>query len=209
MASEWACCSLPFHIPHFLHHDCRCHGCTQLKDAEILPHLKLEGISPRLPEHFVDEFKQERFLKLYPVKKCRPFIADFAPHFAYPGSLIVILGHNFYPRRDRNEVTVGGQRAIVVTAEPHRLVVISSFGSGVGPIEVCTNKGVGKSREDFTPIPGPAPSRLPRDLPPLSYEGIGSGADDTVSIQPKSVNRTAAAGDTGGFSFFISFKRRL
>ncbi|KAK0749691.1 hypothetical protein B0T18DRAFT_407344 [Schizothecium vesticola] len=198
MASKWACCSLPFHIPHFLHHGCRCHGCNQPKDAEVLPRLKLEGISPRLPEHFVDEFKQERFLKLYPVKKCRPFVADFAPHFAYPGSLIVILGHNFYPRRDKNEVTVGGQRAIVVTAEPHRLVVISSFNSGVGPIEVCTNKGVGKSREDFTPIPGPAPSRLPRDLPPLSYEGIGSGADDTVSIQPKSINQIVAADDTGG-----------
>ena len=132
MPSTWVCCSLPFHLPHLFHHGCRCHGCTQAKDAEILPRLKLDGISPPLPEHFVDEFKQEKFLKLYPVKKCRPFIADFAPHFAYPGSLVVILGHNFYPRRDKNDVTVGGKRAIVVTAEPHRLVVISSFGSDIG-----------------------------------------------------------------------------
>ena len=82
---------------------------------------------------------------------------------------------------------MGPKRAIVVTAEPHRLVVISSFNAAVGPVEVCTDKGAGKSRDNFTPIPGPAPSRLPQDLPPLSYEGVGSGADDTVSIQPKSL----------------------
>lgn len=104
-----------------------------------LRRLKLDGISPPLPGHFVNQFKQERFPKLYPVKKCRPLIADVAPHFAYPGSLIVILGHNICPRRDKNELTVGGQRAIVVTAEPHRLVAISSLTSGAGPIEACTN----------------------------------------------------------------------
>lgn len=42
------------------------------------------------------------------------------------------------------------------------------------------------------------PSRLPKDLPPLSYEGIGSGADDAVSTQPKSIVQTTEAGDAGG-----------
>ncbi|GAB1317813.1 hypothetical protein MFIFM68171_08023 [Madurella fahalii] len=191
MALKWIC-GFPLHSPF---HRYRCYGCSLAKDAETVPRLKLDGISPPLPEHVLDETKQEQFLSLYPAKGCRPIIADFAPHFAYPGSLIVIVGHNFYPRRDKNEVTIGGRSAIVVTAEPHRLVVISDFFAEIGPVQVCTRKGIGKSKHDFTPISGPPPGPQFLDAPPLSYEGIGNDpVTPDASVQSKSPVSDQAVG---------------
>lgn len=108
---------------------CGCHCCCHEgdHDGEKLPRLSLKDISPRLPDYIIDEYKQEQFLKLYLTKDCGPHIVEFSPWSACAGSLIAIIGHGFALGRDLNIVTIGGYKALVVTAERHRLVVICDF----------------------------------------------------------------------------------
>src|ERR1700733_4991678 len=56
-------------------------------------------------------------------------------------SLMVAVGHGFESRRELNTVTVGGSKALVVTAERHRLVVICSFHVRSSPVCVKINDG--------------------------------------------------------------------
>ncbi|KAH0558923.1 hypothetical protein GP486_004454 [Trichoglossum hirsutum] len=153
---------------------CCCHHGEQ--NGEMIPRLSLKDISPRLPNYMVDKHKQERFLANYPSKDCRPHIAEFSPWSAYPSSLVVIIGHGFAPRRELNTVTIGGHRALVVTAERHRLVVISDFKTRDGPVCVKTHCGEATGARDFKVLYWPAPYPAPEvDGPPYSFEGVGDG----------------------------------
>lgn len=135
----------------------------------------------------LDQYNQEQFLKLYPAEKCHPIIADFAPRSAVPGSLIVIIGHGFAGRRDLNTVTIGGHRAIVVTAEHHRLVVISNKKSSAGPLKVKTHFGTAVGPRNFVNLPWPSPDSL-IDAPPHSFEGVGAGT--SASLRTKLLLQT-------------------
>ncbi|KAL5332097.1 hypothetical protein ACEPPN_001641 [Leptodophora sp. 'Broadleaf-Isolate-01'] len=134
----------------------------------------------------LDQYNQEQFLKLYPAEKCHPIIADFAPRSAVPGSLIVIIGHGFAGRRDLNTVTIGGHRAIVVTAEHHRLVVISNKKSSAGPLKVKTHFGTAVGPRNFVNLPWPSPDSL-IDAPPHSFEGVGTAKVLAVCMYLKDV----------------------
>ena len=157
--------------------DKKCHCCCHdgEYDGEKLPRLSLQGIAPRLPQYMLDEYKQGQFLSLYPVKDCRPHVVEFSPWSAVPSSLIVIIGHGFKPRRELNQVTVGGSKALVVTAERHRLVVICSSDIKSGPVHVKTNDGEATGPRDFVVLPWPLPTPEV-DGPPYSFEGVGDGA---------------------------------
>lgn len=138
----------------------------------MLPRLSLKGIVPSLPPYILDEHQQEKFLSLYPVKDCRPHIVEFSPWSGVSSSLIVIIGHGFRPRRELNQVTVGGTKALVVTAERHRLVVICSSQVKSGPVRVKTHDGEGTGPRDFKVLSWPPP--FPEvDGPPYSFEGVG------------------------------------
>jgi M6 family metalloprotease-like protein len=113
-------------------------------------------------------------LSLYPVGDCRPRIVEFSPWSAVPSSLIVIIGHGFAPRRELNIVTVGGSRALVVTAERHRLVVICGFRVKNGPVHVKTSDGEATGPRDFKVLSWPHPTSE-ADGPPFSFEGVGDG----------------------------------
>jgi M6 family metalloprotease-like protein len=160
-----------FSCRHGHHNDKRCHCCCH--DGG-LPRLSLKDIAPRLPEYMVDEYKQEQFLSLYPVKDCRPHIVEFSPWSAVPSSLMVIIGHGFEPRRELNTVTVGGCKTLVVTAECHRLVIICSFHVKSGPVCVETNDGKATGPRDFKVLSWPRPTPEV-DGPPYSFEGVGDG----------------------------------
>jgi len=160
------------------HSDCKCcHCCCHdgEENGEKLPRLSLKGIAPALPEYMLDEYKQEQFLSLYPVKDCCPHIVEFSPWRAVPSSLMVIIGHGFQPRRELNTVTVGGVKALVVTAECHRLVVICDWRVKGGPVCVKTKFGVASGPRDFIVLSWPLPTSEV-DGPPYSFEGVGDGA---------------------------------
>jgi len=159
---------------------CCCHDGEQ--DGDKLPRLSLKGIAPRLPEYMVDEYKQEQFLSLYPVKDCRPHRVEFSPWSAVPSSLMVIIGHGFKPRRELNTVTVGGSKALVVTAECHRLVVICSWHVKGGPVCVKTKHGEATGPRDFIALSWPLPAPEV-DGPPYSFEGVGDGT--TVDLRTR------------------------
>src|SRR5258708_2814521 len=161
------CCDAP-------HKGKKCHCCCHdgEYDGEMLPRLSLKGIVPSLPSYILDKHQQEKFLSLYPVKDCRPHIVEFSPWSGVSSSLIVIIGHGFRPRRELNQVTVGGKKALVVTAERHRLVVICSSQVKSGPVCVKTHDGEGTGPRDFKVLFWPPP--FPEvDGPPYSFEGVG------------------------------------
>ncbi|EPE26335.1 E set [Glarea lozoyensis ATCC 20868] len=186
------CCLFPC-IPQ-----CHC-CCHDGQDDEHLPRLSLTGISPPLPDYMLDEYQQEQFLKLYPAKDCGPAIADFSPRSAYPGSLVVIIGHGFAPRREKNRVTIDGHRALVVTAERHRLVVISNSNSSTGPVNVKTSYGQASGPRNFVILAYPAPDAFFKDAPPWSFQGVGDGK--SLPLRSKLLqNQRIAAEDAGTVS---------
>lgn len=70
---------------------------------------------------------------------------------------------------------VGGSKALVVTAERHRLVVICSSTVKSGPVSVKTKDGSATGPRDFMVLSWPLP--YPEvDGPPYSFEGEGDGA---------------------------------
>lgn len=114
------------------------------------------------------------------MKRCEPLIADFAPRSAYPGSLIVLVGHNFATRRELNKVFIGGHRAIVVTAERHRLVVICHYLTRDGPVHLKTPTGKATGPRDFIVTGWPSPGPPDKDAPPYSFEGVGAGVSQAL-----------------------------
>ena len=164
--------------------DCGCPCHQDAEDSEKLPRLSLKDIAPRLPDYMVDEYKQEQFLARHTSNHCGPRIVEFSPWSACPSSLVVIIGHGFAPRRELNKVTIGGHRALVVTAELHRLVVISDFKTRNGPVCVSTRCGESKGPRDFKVVSWPAPYPAPElDGPPHSFKGIGDGK--WMDLKPK------------------------
>ena len=167
--------------------DCGCPCHHGSKDGEKLPRPSLKDISPRLPVYMVDEYEQEQLLALHPSKDCGPHVVEFSPWSAFPGSLIVIMGHGFAPRRELNTVSIGGSEALVVTAERHRLVVISDFKTRDGLVSVSTRCGKSTGPRDFKVLSWPAPYPAPEsDGPPYSFRGAGNGT--WIELRPKMSN---------------------
>lgn len=63
------------------------------------------------------------------VRRSRPVaglrVDDFSPKHGWPGTIISITGHGFSPVRDSNAVYIGAERALVVEADPNRLLVVT------------------------------------------------------------------------------------
>jgi len=60
-----------------------------------------------------------------------PHIDAVSPSGGWPGTIVTIEGGGLTAVRDDVTVTIGGARALVITAEPQRLVVPTGSGRSV------------------------------------------------------------------------------
>ncbi|MCC5667770.1 IPT/TIG domain-containing protein [Nostoc sp. CHAB 5784] len=101
-----------------------------------------------------------------------PSITDFSPMAGLPGTMLEINGTNFSTTRWENEVTVGGEAAVVVQAESNRLMVITSSQTKTGLVSAKVGTRTATSTNPFTILPYPEAS-AGQDGPPISFEGTG------------------------------------
>jgi hypothetical protein len=71
------------------------------------------------------------------------------PQLGWPGTLVTIDGEGFGPGLDDNQVTVGGQSALVVRAAPLQLQVLVLEGTVSGPVDVTLAGANATGPEDF------------------------------------------------------------
>ncbi|WP_428265863.1 IPT/TIG domain-containing protein [Haliangium sp.] len=137
----------------------------------------LATISPRL----LERWRYEAILEATPVDPDPgPKIVEFEPVAGYAGTTMVIIGANFGATREANQVFVGGMPAVVVEAEPNKLLVITDYRSKSGAVEVVTADGHAESVVDFERLPWPKPGDG-ADAPPFSFMGAGMAAGGGAS----------------------------
>src|SRR5262245_20386016 len=71
-----------------------------------------------------------------PLPPPSPTIASFTPSGGWPGSIVTISGSGFTEVRDDHLVTIGGARALVITASTTELMVMAGELTVSGPIQV-------------------------------------------------------------------------
>lgn len=108
-----------------------------------------------------------------------PSINHFEPIQGHPGTMLDIHGMNFSPNKADNNVTVGGEPAFVVAAEPTKLTVISSLSTVTGPVTVEVGGNSDTGPVDFTVLPAPIAAKG-EDGPPIFYQGRGNPMGGTA-----------------------------
>lgn len=119
----------------------------------------------------------EFFRRIFGPATPNPSILDFRPIRGHPGSRLVISGENFSGNRQENKVVVGGEKALVVTADPNRLEVITAKSTLTGPVQVEVGGRTGDGPVDFEALDPPPPNV---DGPPVFYEGAGQGVQQVA-----------------------------
>ena len=105
-----------------------------------------------------------------------PTIVTFSPDGGWPGSIIKIVGNNYTDIRDDHFVTIGGSRALIISAAPTELVVLAGQGTTTGPIQIAvTGKGSVSSAQNFTIFPIPDVRDLGVGGPPVFFHGPQPG----------------------------------
>lgn len=105
-----------------------------------------------------------------------PTIKAFAPAGGWPGSLVTIRGSNFSDIRDDVQVTIGGARALIVTASTTELFVLAGESTVTGPVMVTvTSKGTATSATPFEVLPSPDVRDLSVAGPPVFFHGPQPG----------------------------------
>jgi hypothetical protein len=114
-----------------------------------------------------------------------PRINAFVPGDGWPGTVLTIDGAGFAPARDDNIVTIGGERALVLTASATELQVLAGEGTVTGPVQVTTSAGAGSSTVDFKVLPWPEPDDVMTMGAPRFFHGPQSGTPQLgVADQP-------------------------
>jgi len=122
------------------------------------------------------------------VRRSRPVaglrVDDFSPKHGWPGTIISITGHGFSPVRDSNAVYIGAERALVVEADPNRLLVVTPMTTVTAPLKVTVGGSTATS-ETFTVLPIPDPADPTLSGPPRFLAGPHVGTPATnVQNQP-------------------------
>ena len=75
-----------------------------------------------------------------PVKDAEPLLSYVLPPVASPSSVIQLFGKNFSTMVDENIVTIGDQKATVLTAEASRLyVAVPQLAEGEYPVKLSVS----------------------------------------------------------------------
>lgn len=105
-----------------------------------------------------------------------PSITSFSPGDGWPGTLLTIRGARFAPTRDDNVVSVGGDRALVLTASTTELRVLAGEGTVSGPVRVTTAAGDGTSAAPFNVLPWPELNDVASPGAPAFFHGPQQGS---------------------------------
>lgn len=105
----------------------------------------------------------------------RPRVSGFEPSGGWGGTTIVIRGAHFDPERDGNQVSVGGQRALVIEAAAERLRVVAHRDTTTGPVEVTVGGRIGSSAREFTVLSHPDQGDITQAGPPRCFTGPQPG----------------------------------
>src|SRR4051794_31022669 len=104
-----------------------------------------------------------------------PLVISFTPGDGWPGTRLTIRGLRFSPTRDDNVVSIGGVRALVLTASTTELGVLAGEATTTGPIRVSTPAGDDTSAAPFTVLPWPTPDDVASPGAPLFFHGPQHG----------------------------------
>ncbi len=106
-----------------------------------------------------------------------PQVNRFRPPTGRAGCQVDIEGLGFAAVRADNQVTIGGQPALVVAASPTGLKVITDPETVNGPVEVVVGGQTGRAGQDFRVLGYPGVSE---DGPPILFAGVGEGLPGDV-----------------------------
>lgn len=101
-----------------------------------------------------------------------PLISNFHPPAGPKGIVVEIVGSGFAAKAQDNDVQIGGERALVLSAASNRLEVLTGPATVTGPVAVRVGTDTATGPRDFElsqQLPG-------ADGPPIVYQGRGSGA---------------------------------
>ncbi|KAK5055957.1 hypothetical protein LTR84_012507 [Exophiala bonariae] len=142
------------------------------KGDDFGPRLRLQNTGLDIAPYVLDSQALRRSQEQYSFKPSECVITDFYPRQGTGGSMIVLVGNGFASNREDNEVTIAGARALVVEAQPNRMVVISNNHAKSGAIHVVNTSSEGKatSRGIFKVIE-PHLIKEEADGPPISLAG--------------------------------------
>ncbi len=121
--------------------------------------------------HFIDEMMHSIFPDLSPALPT-PAIIDFTPLTGYFGTVVTINGEHFANKVSDNNVKIGGQPAIVVSASASKIMAIVGRGAITDKVTVTVGADSATSAMDFQILPYPAAGSSD-DGPPLILEGQG------------------------------------
>jgi hypothetical protein len=105
-------------------------------------------------------------------------IHEVSPVEGWPGTIVEIRGEGFDPHRDANAVIVGNRPALVLRAEPERLVVMAAEDARTGEIRVS----VGPDSEEgpaFELLPWPEEHDWMAPAAPRFFHGPQGGTPST------------------------------
>ena len=105
-----------------------------------------------------------------------PAIASFSPDGGWPGTIVTIAGSAYTATRDDHVVTIGGVRALVISATPTQLVVLAGEATVTGQIHInVAGLGGVTSARSFTILPVPDVRDLGVGGAPVFFHGPQPG----------------------------------
>jgi hypothetical protein len=118
----------------------------------------------------------EGWLNLLPLG---PGVSGFTPTEGWPGTIMQISGHGFSANRDDNLVRIGGSSALVIEAEPNRLLVLAGESTLSGPVSVTVGGSTATAVQLFKVLPYPTTANVLEDGPPVFFHGPLHGTPST------------------------------
>ncbi len=115
------------------------------------------------------------FRRIFFPTSTSPVVTSFIPGNGWPGTILTIRGTRFAVRRDDNVVTIGVERALVLTASTTELRVLAGEDTVSGTVKVTTAAGDGTSATAFTVLPWPMPDDVSSPGAPAFFHGPQHG----------------------------------
>jgi hypothetical protein len=117
-----------------------------------------------------------------------PRITSFAPLEGRASCVVTIDGSGFSAAREENQVVVGGEPVLVVSASASRLVVITDPEVTDGPVQVSVGSRSATSTATFRVLAYPGGDE---DGPPILFSGAGEG--QAGELAPKGTSKVLVA----------------